>query len=121
MAGTELIQRSGTGVSIALEPVAGGVPLWRHFGARLGAGAEPDASAWPLAGARPLPPNALDGDPALSLLPTHGLGWFGQPALAGSRIDGSDWAQQFELVACEQSEHSLHLTLRDEVAGLNAR
>ena len=116
MADIEAIQLAGTGVALVLEPVAGGVPLWRHFGAKRMA---PDESAvWPLAGARPLPPNALDGDPALSLVPTHGLGWFAQPALAGSRSDGSDWAQQFELVATERAETSLCLSLRDEVARL---
>ena len=104
---------SGQASSMALEPVQGGLPLWRHFGALLDG-----RSAWPLAGARPLPPNALDGDPALSVLTTHGLGWFAQPALLGSRVNGDDWAQQFELVKLDHTETSLRLTLRDDVASL---
>ena len=81
---TPLWVLSGRACSIALEAVPGAVPLWRHFGARL-SGAP---MAWPLAGARPLPPCTLEGDPALSALPTHGQGWFEQPALLGSRLDG---------------------------------
>ena len=106
---------SGRASSIALEPLIAGVPLWRHFGARL----EGTMSAWPLAGARPLPPNTLDGDPALSVLPTHGFGWFAQPALLGSRINGDDWAQQFELVKVDRTDANLLLTLRDELASLS--
>ena len=102
---------SGRGFSIALEPVAGGAPLWRHFGALMGGA----PSAWPLAGARPLPPNTLDGDPALSVFNTHGLGWFGHPALLGSRNDGTMWAQQFEQVEVDRSD-GLRLKLRDPVA-----
>ena len=111
-----LLGLSGQACSIALEPVVGGVPLWRHFGARLN---DPSGTTWPLIGARPLPPNTLDGDPALSVLPTHGLGWFAQPALLGCRSDGSDWAQQFELVEAEQTGSDLRLTLRDGVAKLS--
>ena len=109
-----LMVLSGQACSIALEPVAGGVPLWRHFGALL----EDAAGAWPLAGARPLPPNTLDGDPALSVLTTHGLGWFAHPALLGSRTDGGDWAQQFELIEADQTDTGLLLTLLDPVAAL---
>src|SRR5262245_23482677 len=99
----ELLQLAGANVSIALEPVPAGAPLWRHFGAALA-----DAGAWPLAEARPLPPNALDGDLAFSVLPTHGLGWFQQPALLGARPgdangEGSDWAQQFDVERIERS------------------
>ena len=104
---------SSGAMSMALEPVAGGLPLWRHFGARTD-----DGSTWPLGGVRPLPPNALDGDPALSVLTTHGLGWFAQPALLGSRTNGEDWAQQFELAHVERDENHLQLTLRDVVASL---
>ena len=109
----ELWVVSGRAMSIALEPVPGGLPLWRHFGALTREG-----SAWPLGGARPLPPNALDGDPALSVLTTHGLGWFAQPALLGSRAGGEDWAQQFELAAVDRTGSHLQLTLRDAVASL---
>ena len=111
---TPLWVLSGRACSIALEAVPGAVPLWRHFGARL-SGAP---MAWPLAGARPLPPCTLEGDPALSALPTHGQGWFEQPALLGSRLDGGDWAPQFALQRVERTDSSLHLALVDMVAQL---
>ena len=114
MTETSLLVLCGQACSIALEPAPAGVPLWRHFGARL----DSDVDGWPLAGARPLPPNTLDGDPALSVLPTHGFGWFAQPALLGSRPDGSDWAQQFELIDLAQTPTHLLLTLHDKVAQL---
>ncbi len=109
-----LMVLSGRASAIALEPVAGAVPLWRHAGALIDA----TNGAWPLAGARPLPPNTLDGDPALSALPTHGFGWFAQPALLGGRTDGDAWAQQFELVGVDRTETTLSLRLRDAVAAL---
>lgn len=116
--GVELLQLAGTAVSIALEPASSGPPLWRHFGARL-----TEAGAWPLAGARPLPPNALDGDLAFSVLPTHGLGWFQQPALLGARPgdasgEGSDWAQQFEVEKVRRHGQTLTITLGDDTAAL---
>lgn len=109
---------AGTSCAMALEPRADGLPLWRHFGARLG-----DAAAWPLAGARPQPPNALDGDPALDVLPTEGFGWFAHPALRGSRVgdaagDGTDWAQRFTLAGVQHEAHALQLQLLDEVCAL---
>jgi alpha-galactosidase len=103
-----------------LQPVLQSLPSWRHWGARL-----TSASVWPASGARPLPPNALDGDPALDVMPTHGLGWFQQPALLGARVgdtqgDGTDWAQQFRLVRAERNPQAMTLHLRDGVAGLAA-
>lgn len=114
----ELITLQGRGCAIALEPVDGGVPLWRHFGAAGVAG-----TAWPLAQARMQPPNALDGDLAFALLNTHGLGWFQHPSLLGARVgdargEGSDWAQQFVVERIDQGAQSLVVTLRDEVAAL---
>ena len=129
---------AGRASSIMLERVGTGVPLWRHFGARLGrdagagagiaaqvqsdvgsdVGSDEAWDAWPLSGARPLPPNTLDGDPALSVLPTHGFGWFAQPALQGSRPEGAGWSQQFELVEADGTDTTLRLLLHDTVAGL---
>lgn len=114
----DLITLQGSGCAIALEPVPGGVPLWRHFGAPLGT-----AVAWPLADARMQPPNALDGDLAFAVLNTHGLGWFQQPSLLGARAggaqgEGSDWAQQFAVERIEHDAQSLRLVLRDDVAAL---
>jgi alpha-galactosidase len=109
---------AGSACAIALEPRADRLPLWRHFGARLEASA-----TWPLAGARPLPPNALDGDPALDVLPTEGLGWFAHPALRGSRPgdgagENTDWAHQFALEDVQREAQTLQLKLHDKVSAL---
>ena len=63
------------------------------------AGLEPDDAVALLAAARPCP-----------LLPQHGEGWFGRPALSGHRLDtrpgyptaGRDWSPLFQPV---RSEH----------------
>lgn len=122
MSDSTLLRLAGTSCEIVLEAVEGSPPLWRHFGARQAATSS-TGDPWPAADARPLPPNSLDGDPALSVLPTHGLGWFHQPALAGSRAgdavgNGSHWAQQFLLQKAEQSGQQLRLHLVDDVAQL---
>ncbi len=108
----ELISLQGRHCAIALEPVDGGVPLWRHFGP-----AGVPAASWPLAASRIQPPNALDGELALGVCNPHGLGWFQHPSLQGSR-GGSDWAQQFVVERVEQGLHALTITLRDDVAAL---
>ena len=61
----------------------------------------------------PQPP--ADGPPGLSLIPEHGFGFFGQPALLGSR-QGADFATALVLEDLETSAHSLTLRLADRVA-----
>lgn len=109
---------AGSACAMALEPRGEGLPLWRHFGARVSA--DP---VWPLAGARPLPPNALEGDPALDVLPCEGQGWFAHPALRGSRVgdangDGTDWSQRFEVAQVRREANLLALHLEDRLGGL---
>ena len=108
---------AGRACGLLLEAAGDAPPIWRHFGVRL---ADPGA-AWPGQGARPLPPSTLSGDPALDVLPTHGFGWFGQPALAGSRpAAGGDrhWAHRFALADARQQGDTLRLTLVDTAAAL---
>lgn len=91
--GVLLHRVQGRSLELAFEIPPGAIPQWRYFGpAAAGAqGAAPDgvlahaAGPWPQQAGRPLPPATLDGDPPLSVLPVHGFGWFGQPALAGGR------------------------------------
>ncbi|KAG8149316.1 alpha-galactosidase [Burkholderia catarinensis] len=114
---TKLVCLNGSNVCIALEESSGMPPIWRHFGAK------PDERAgfWRAASARPHPPTVLDGDPPFTVLPTHGFGWFHQPALAGARpgTDGdTDWAQQFRLDEVRRNEHGMVLKLSDEQAAL---
>ncbi len=62
--------------SLVLERTQYGVPLWRHFGARL------DPSGLPsLATTRGPATFSLDDDVPFSTAPPAGLGWFGPPAV----------------------------------------
>ncbi len=114
---TKLVCLNGSNICIAVEESSGMPPVWRHFGAK------PDerAGLWRAASARPHPPTVLDGDPPFTVLPTHGFGWFHQPALAGARpgTDGdTDWAQQFRLDEVSRNAHGMLLQLSDEQAAL---
>ncbi|SMG53732.1 alpha-galactosidase [Paraburkholderia susongensis] len=121
MQATRLIHLSSNAISLVLEPNTAGAPVWRYLGARAEDAASSLADAWPAAGARPLPPTVLENDPPLTLMPTHGLGWFNQPALAGSRTaEGGDldWAHDFRTDHVEWDTHTLRVALSDSVAGL---
>ena len=99
----------GRATSLVLE-LAGGAPLWRHWGRRL----HDDAKL--LALERPLPSFSLDHDIPLSLFPTFGMGWFGQSALLAHR-DGRDFVQDF--TGCDVryvDANRVDLTLTDTVA-----
>ena len=114
---TPLIHLCGRNITLVLEPVADSPPVWRHFGQYR----PKSPTAWPAIGNRPRHPTKLDLNPSLTVLPTHGFGWFGQPALAGSRPDAKgdlDWAHAFDLTDCQQDASTLVLTLTDEPAGL---
>jgi alpha-galactosidase len=89
-------------------------PLWRYWGPRL-----PDAGSpgHGLRSARPLPSFMLDFDQPLTVLPTFGVGWFGQSALLAHR-HGEDFAQA--ITRCKVLWHTpgrdLTLQLHDDVA-----
>ena len=107
----------GRSTSLVLEHHADEAPLWRYWGPRL---AEHALPASPLRDARPLPGFMLDFDQPLTLVPTFGLGWFGQSALLAHR-GGCDFAQAFS--ACEvewiEPQRHLRLHLSDTVAQLH--
>lgn len=67
---------------------------------------------------RPVYHNSVDEDVPLTLLPQQGLGFFGQPALEGSR-DGLDSITDIELVEFQQSDGRLLFKLADEIALLS--
>ena len=77
--------------SLVLEHHADEAPIWRYWGPRLPDGALPGA---PLRDGRPLPSFMLDFDQPLTVVPTFGVGWFGQSALLAHR-DGRQFAQAF--------------------------
>lgn len=117
MTNAQFMHLASDDLSLLLEHAPNTPPVWRHFGARRHVG--PDT--WRVGEARPHPPTLLDNDPALNVLPTHGFGWFYQPALSGSRPDKDgdfDWAQSFVVSKVEQEPSSLVLHLIDKTARL---
>nr|WP_315232503.1 alpha-galactosidase [uncultured Albidiferax sp.] len=75
--------------TLVLECPPDEAPLWRYWGPRLPDGSTPGQA---LRGTRPLPSFMLDFDQPLTVLPTFGVGWFGQSALLAHRA-GLDFAQ----------------------------
>ena len=75
--------------TLVLECPPDEAPLWRYWGPRLPDGSTPGQA---LRGTRPLPSFMLDFDQPLTILPTFGVGWFGQSALLAHRA-GLDFAQ----------------------------
>lgn len=106
-------------VSVVLECGSHEAPLWRYWGPRLPEGCTP--GPW-LRDTRPVPPSSLEEERPLSVLPTFGVGWFGQSALLAHR-QGRDFAQQFD--ACHVTEvdaqRSVVFELHDHVAQLVAK
>lgn len=105
--------------SVVLECPPNQAPLWRYWGPRL-----PDAVSpgMPLRDTRPLPSFMLDFDQPLTVVPTFGVGWFGQSALLAHR-DGQDFAQAFtrcdhEWLQQDAAGSALCLHLHDDVARL---
>nr|WP_315247314.1 alpha-galactosidase [uncultured Albidiferax sp.] len=102
--------------TLVLECPPGEAPLWRYWGPRLSDGSTPGQ---PLRGTRPLPSFMLDFDQPLTVLPTFGVGWFGQSALLAHRA-GLDFAQAITQCDVEWTTPGsavvLHLT--DAVAQL---
>ena len=104
--------------SLVLEAPTDEAPIWRYWGPRLPDRAIPIG---PLRDTRPLPSFMLDFDQPLTLLPTFGVGWFGQSALLAQR-DGTAFAQAF--TRCEAEwivpQRKVLLRLTDGVAQLRA-
>ena len=102
--------------SVLLECPPHEAPLWRYWGPRL-----PDNTddVPELRTTRPLPSFMLDFDQPLTVLPSFGVGWFGQSALLAHR-NGLDFAQA--ITQCEVEwitpGQSLVLHLSDTVAKL---
>lgn len=99
--------------SLVIEQAASGL-VWRHWGARL-----PDAiAAGPgLESGRPVPTFSLDVPVPFTLVPTFGLGWYGQSALLAHRA-GRDFAQGLADCSALQQGQRLSCRLHDAVAGI---
>ena len=102
--------------TVVLECPPNEAPLWRYWGPRLPEGCTPEQA---LRSTRPLPSFMLDFDQPLTVLPTFGVGWFGQSALLAHRA-GLDFAQA--ITACEVEwttpGRAVVLHLSDSVARL---
>ncbi|QYJ07763.1 alpha-galactosidase [Qipengyuania flava] len=99
--------------SLVLEIDKGGAPLWRHLGARV----ETVAMA-PLRDTRGSTTFSLERDQPLSLVPTRGLGWFGEEALACRDASGMALPVHFDAFEVEEADDALAFTLSDSVCGL---
>ncbi len=100
--------------SLLLERVEDSAPLWRYFGSRLAEGAGPSGA---LRDDRALPSFHPDSQAMLSLVPTHGSGWFG-PAAVRAHRSGRDWVQQWTACAEVWDGETLTLYLTDDVSGV---
>ena len=102
--------------SVVLETHADEAPIWRYWGPRLSDGATPRL---PLRDTRPLPSFMLEFDQPLTLVPSFGVGWFGQSALLAHR-DGQQFAQAFNRCEVEWlvPAHAVTLHLTDTTAAL---
>ncbi|MDE2145169.1 MAG: alpha-galactosidase [Burkholderiales bacterium] len=102
--------------SLVLEVHDHEAPIWRYWGARLPDGAGPGV---PLRDTRAPPSFTLDFDQPLTLVPTFGVGWFGQSALLAHR-EGRACAQA--ITGCElewlEPARAVRFRLTDDVAAL---
>lgn len=85
----EFVRLHSRTCSLVLEIHPDEAPIWRYWGPRLPDGAGP---AGALRDGRPQPSFMLDVDQPLTVVPTFGVGWFGQSALLAHRA-GREFAQ----------------------------
>lgn len=113
-ASAEYIVLHGSRTSVIIEARPGEAPLWRYWGPRLPDGCLPMA---PLRDGRAIPPASMEFDQPLSVLPTFGVGWYGQSALLANR-SGRQFAQSFDQCRVEWRTpgKSVVLHLEDSVA-----
>lgn len=94
----------------------------------------PKLGSLPAVWAGPVPATGLDPSDAAALLtatrpctllPEHGLGWFGRPGLSGHRLDagdqpvaGRDWSPVFRPTAIESDGRRAVVSAQDVTAGL---
>ena len=107
---SRLIALHGRRSSLILEPVPGGAPLWRHWGARL------EAADLPPLDTRPL---SFSPDVVVhrSTAPGFGLGEFGQSILLAHR-QGRGFTCAWTECEIEEDERQIIIRLRDTVAGI---
>ena len=100
--------------SLAIEVDAAGVPVWRHWGARLPDGIK---SGPALAETRPPASFSLEQPAVFSPFPGFGMGWFAQSALLAHR-QGQAFVFEPQAWHVVPSDRQLAITARDDVAGI---
>ena len=108
---SRLIALHGRRSSLILEPVPGGAPLWRHWGARLEAADLPPLDTRPLSFS---PDVVVHGSTA----PGFGLGEFGQSILLAHRQGRGFHLRLDGVRRIEEDERQIIIRLRDTVAGI---
>lgn len=106
---------SATPTSVVVD-IHGGVPIIRHWGARLPDGIDLDAFVH--VATRALGNGNLDIEAPLSIVPEHGVGFSGRPGLAGHRPGGRDWAPRFAYRSHRIEDGKLVVVADDDVASL---
>lgn len=115
MSGTRFWRLDGGGATLAFASTDAGMPILLHWGAGLAAQADLPCL---LAAVTPQRLNAAPDQPVpLSMLPQHGFGFLGAPAILGSR-EGRDFATDFRLVGVDARGSSLCFHAADEVTAL---
>ncbi len=100
-------------MSLLLEVVASGPPLWRHWGGRL----DLPVGLASLADTRRPLSFSPDIDVPVSAAPGFGIDWLGQPILTAHR-SGRDFASRFDTCSVVERDGAIDLCLIDEVACL---
>ncbi|MDJ0784711.1 MAG: alpha-galactosidase [Desulfosarcinaceae bacterium] len=96
----------------------GAVPVCCYWGSRLAD--DLPLSAFDQLHWQPKPPAVLDAPVGLTLLPENGRGWWGQPALRGSRA-GRHWSNAFTLAESDLGAAAVRFTLVDAAAQLTVQ
>ena len=110
----EYVVLHGSQTTVVLETRTNEAPLWRYWGPKLPSGCLPVA---PLRDGRPIPPSTMEFDQPLTVVPTFGVGWYGQSALLAHR-SGRQFAQNFDNCRTEviDAGRSVVLHLSDSIA-----
>ncbi len=108
-----MIHLTSRGSSVVIECLPGEAPIWRHWGRRVEL---PSGLPFTLRSTRTQPPASLEHDQPLSVVPTFGMGWFGQSALLAHR-NGCDFAQHWTACTVLKSDvQAAQFELIDQVA-----
>lgn len=110
---SDFIRLDGRNTSIVLELSEDGLPVWRHWGAKVSVG----AGAGPWSTGVPVPTFSLDVNQPLRLFPLFGNGWMGPSALQCHR-GGTAWMPGRASCEIELGPHDLKCRVSDHSMGI---